>query len=300
MKSERNKSEGQKGDDSVSKLAHDIRTPLVIIDNFLAYISSQIRDEDMRTFYEAACLSLKKVERLVDSLRAGSSLQPSTTGDSILRNYCDMVELIRGVLAELQPMAKTKGVRLSFIGPDHLVCLVDPLAIERVVANLVKNGLEAADKVEGFVIVKLYQCGSSVSVDVRDNGRGIAPEYIDKIFDVGFTYGKEGGEGIGLAYCKEAVESHGGSITVHSRPGVGTLFTIVIPSSVVAVCDVNIGNQQMPGPSASLRICTVDGATQGLRRWISHWRSIYKTDEIRHVNDGRFTIGYVEDSIGFD
>ncbi|MFH1830521.1 MAG: hybrid sensor histidine kinase/response regulator, partial [Pseudomonadota bacterium] len=75
--------------------------------------------------------------------------------------------------------------------------------------------------------------GGDLVISVVDNGKGISSEDLSHVFDSFFTKGKKGGTGLGLAYCKQVVEAHGGSIDVESEVGKGTMFTIRMPGCVI-------------------------------------------------------------------
>ncbi len=128
----------------------------------------------------------------------------------------------------LQARLDECGVRLETVSnPARLEVLADPALLEQVLINLVLNACEAVrgqaqPRVE--IAASLDERGRPV-IQVRDNGRGIAPENLDKIF-VPFFSTKEGGSGIGLSLSRQIMRLHGGSISVTSRPGRETVFTL--------------------------------------------------------------------------
>jgi signal transduction histidine kinase len=101
--------------------------------------------------------------------------------------------------------------------------------------NLIINGLQAMDGSGGRIEVALSPeaHGRRARIDVTDSGRGIGPEDIAKVFEPYFST-KETGTGLGLAIVKKAVEDHHGTITVRSKPGEGTTFTITLPVSTLS------------------------------------------------------------------
>ena len=95
--------------------------------------------------------------------------------------------------------------------------------------NLIINGLQAIDGDGGNILIKLSSEDSErVRVEVIDTGRGIAPEDISKVFEPYYST-KDTGTGLGLAIVRKAVEDHGGTVSVHSKQGSGTTFTIILP-----------------------------------------------------------------------
>ena len=134
---------------------------------------------------------------------------------------------------------------LKNLFPDNFIHILPPsteihlqadrVQIEQVLINLVRNAREACNAVEWDECIE-PQIEVSVSnhpewrvaISVADNGEGILPEVLDKIFVPFFTT-KEGGSGIGLSLCRQIMHLHGGSITATSTPGTGTCFTLLFP-----------------------------------------------------------------------
>ena len=111
----------------------------------------------------------------------------------------------------------------------------DRVQIEQVLINLVRNAREACNAVEWdecigprIEVSVFHHPEWRVAISVADNGEGILPEVLDKIFVPFFTT-KEGGSGIGLSLCRQIMHLHGGSITATSTPGTGTCFTLLFP-----------------------------------------------------------------------
>jgi two-component system nitrogen regulation sensor histidine kinase NtrY len=135
--------------------------------------------------------------------------------------FAQVAQLLRTRLDEC-------GVRLvTFSNPARLEVLADPNLLEQVLINLILN---ACDAVSGQahphieLTASLDERGRPV-IQVRDNGAGIAPENLDKVF-VPFFSTKEGGSGIGLSLSRQIMRLHGGSISVTSKPGRETVFTL--------------------------------------------------------------------------
>ena len=277
----------QKKRDFISKWAHDVRTPLTVLHTYLHLSEKHVKgDERMKDFHESALFSLDKVLKLINALE---DWDPQ---NEIKKEVADISDLMKKTLLELKVLADKEGVELKYIGPDHLLGNIDSLALERVIQNLVKNAIQAADdkKEWSTIEVRLFQRGDTFLVDVWDNGRGIAPENIGRIFEKGVTIGDHGGTGIGLAYCKEVIEKQGGTLSVHSQVGTGTLFSIIMPQAVVAACHVTHNN-----PS-HLDVWSAEGGNN-IESWIKRWQENHKIGETRRVNVHRFMLDHQEDSI---
>jgi len=106
--------------------------------------------------------------------------------------------------------------------------------LEQVLLNLIKNGIDAV-KADGHIWISARHIGVSTGLDeveilIEDDGPGIDPEHVKRIFDPFFTTKDVGkGSGLGLFIVHDIVEWHGGTITVDSRPGLGTTFIIWLP-----------------------------------------------------------------------
>ena len=108
--------------------------------------------------------------------------------------------------------------------------MADRDSLRSVFTNLVINAVEAIDGEGGSISIKLSNTDpNSVKVEITDSGCGIAAEDISKVFEPYFST-KETGTGLGLAIVKKAVDDHGGTISVASKEGSGTTFTIILPA----------------------------------------------------------------------
>ena len=126
---------------------------------------------------------------------------------------------------DLQPFA-TNPVDLTFDPGDDLVVSGDRDQLSRVIASLVANAVEAMPN-GGKVSVSARTAGEGVELEIADNGAGIAPEILDRVFDPLFTTGRNSA-GLGLTVVRQIVEAHGGTVRVSSTPDVGTTVTLVL------------------------------------------------------------------------
>lgn len=137
-------------------------------------------------------------------------------------------ELVGSIVQLMQTDVKNAGVNLSFeIQPADLSVLADNEQIEMVLINLIKNAVEALSGEEGaFIQIKGYKDeNQQVSIDIIDNGPGIIPEALEKIF-IPFYTTKKTGSGIGLSLSRQIMQMHGGLLKVASEVNEGTTFTL--------------------------------------------------------------------------
>jgi signal transduction histidine kinase len=211
-------------------IAHEIRNPLNYINLTLDHLRSSFAPEDAK--------KRETFERLADQLK--SEVQ------RINRHITDFLKYSRPSALELESLdlrveaedalrvisgqALERGVetRLEAQGPVPLV-VADRDSLRSVFTNLLLNSLEAIDGNGGSVSIKLSSEGEDrARVEISDTGRGITSDDIAKVFEPYFST-KETGTGLGLAIVKKAIDDHGGSISVSSKAGSGTTFTIILP-----------------------------------------------------------------------
>ena len=211
-------------------IAHEIRNPLNYINLTLDHLRSSFAPEDPA--------KRETFERLADQLK--SEVQ------RINRHITDFLKYSRPSALELQSLdlraqaedalrvitgqAAESGIETSLeeLGKVPLV-MADKDSLRSVFTNLLINSLEAIDGEGGSVGIKLSaEATNRARIEITDSGRGIAPEDIAKIFEPYYST-KETGTGLGLAIVKKAIDDHGGSISVSSKQGSGTTFTIILP-----------------------------------------------------------------------
>ncbi len=147
-----------------------------------------------------------------------------TLASEILRVPVNVLELVSDSVSALM---FSEDVALN-VAIDDLVVNLDYVSMVRVVTNLVKNAVEAMPD-GGTLSVKGCVMDGALSLVVADTGLGMSDETLGNLFTPFYTT-KETGTGLGLAYCRQAVEAHGGTIAVKSVVDEGTIFTISIPT----------------------------------------------------------------------
>jgi two-component system CheB/CheR fusion protein len=198
-------------------LGHDLRNPIQTIKNsiYLLRESPGETEERLKDIDDVA----NRMITMVEELRANIRNPPFTPqkvdlGDFIGRCLKD-ASIPPGVTTHLIVGAGLKSVTL------------DPFAMQRVLDNLVRNAFEAMPR-GGDLSVSAEVVGSDAVINVSDTGVGIPEEMRAKLFKA-FNTSKSGGLGLGLAYCKRAVEAHGGIITVESNVDEGTTVMVKLP-----------------------------------------------------------------------
>jgi len=210
---------------AVGKIAgfvrHDLRNPLGVIGNSIYFLKSRLVGADDKVARHLAIIEqqVAKADAIIgDLLDFSKAMAPKPT-------LCDLREIVRQSLESLVIPAKIR-VEVSFAGEITTVWL-DGELMERLLKNLIKNGVEAMPE-GGRLDIEVRIGAEQVEIAVADQGVGIAEEHLDKIFEPLYTL-KPGGSGLGLACVKHIVEEHRGKIEVNSRVGRGTRFTVRLP-----------------------------------------------------------------------
>jgi two-component system sensor histidine kinase BaeS len=212
----------------MADIAHELRTPLTVIRSDLEALLDGVYEPTPQTLASIQEETLL-LARLVDDLRA---LAQAEAGQLRLeREPLDLAELLRGVAAGFNLQARSQGQELRLDLPaDSVVVEADPLRVRQVVTNLVSNALRHAPDA-GHVVVSAVGLPEEVQVSVADDGPGIAPQDLARVFDR-FWHGPQPraqGSGLGLTIARELVRAHGGRIWVESDLGKGSTFFFTLP-----------------------------------------------------------------------
>ncbi len=205
-------------------VSHELRNPLNVIKTSSYYLRNRLEDcdEKVERHLDRVERSVERADRTISDLLAFSRLKP-TKFDRI-----HLESLVQRVVAETQLPGRTS---ISVDAPEDLPEVrVDQVQMEQVLHNLILNACQALNG-DGHIDIDLRIEGDRLAMAVRDNGCGIAPADLSKVFEPLFTTKAEG-TGFGLAVCKRIVEEHGGTIDMESEPGKGTVATIRIPLEV--------------------------------------------------------------------
>ena len=216
-------------DDLTHMVVHDLRNPLSVIFGFLDIMDHESSRLSART---RAFLPLARfcAEDLLNMISSILDVSKMGAGEMKLqREPCDLNALLRAVVATTQPLGN-RTVTVCVQEPAQTVT-VDVGLIRRVIQNLLGNALRYTPA-DGNVRVAVSASASEVRIAVTDAGPGIAAEDHQRIFE---KFGQVGdpsnrvGTGLGLTFCKLAVEAHGGRIGVESEEGKGSTFWLVLP-----------------------------------------------------------------------
>jgi signal transduction histidine kinase/CheY-like chemotaxis protein len=221
-------------DEFIATLSHELRNPLAPLRNSLQLMRLTGRAEgEAAPIHEMMERQVNYLVRLVDDLLEISRISRGTF--ELRKSRVDVGSVVRNAIETSEPLIQAGGHRLETRLPDAPLWLDgDPVRLAQVLANLLNNSAKYTDA-GGRIWVTVSRQGQWVEISVRDNGWGISPEVLPKVFDM-FTRGDrsstrmQDGLGIGLALATRLAEMHGGTITVRSDgPGKGSEFTVRLP-----------------------------------------------------------------------
>jgi PAS domain S-box-containing protein len=220
-------------DDLMAMVYHDLRSPLSNIISSLEMLNMLLppeEGENYRTILAIAIRSTERMQRLIATLldiyrlEAG---QPITN-----RQRVEVLPLVQEAVSAVQPVVENKGLEMAVEVEEGLPPLwIDGDMIRRVLINLLDNATKFI-LFQGTVRLSVRKMGDRVIFSVQDNGPGIPPDKLELIFDKFARLQVDRfpkGLGLGLAFCKLAVRSHGGEIWVESELNAGSTFYFSLP-----------------------------------------------------------------------
>jgi signal transduction histidine kinase len=211
-------------DELSSTIAHEIRNPIAAAKSLVQQMGEDPHSVENVEYAKVALDELDRVERRIAHLLKFAKEEDYAMAPVNLASVVDSaLTQLRGKL----DAAKVAPVRNYITGPT---IIADAEKLKQVFANVLDNAIDAFDGVPENRRVELFieNGGSSATVRVRDNGCGIPPDKLDRIFNPFFTT-KEKGTGLGMAISRKIVEAHAGTMDVASEAGRGTEFIVTLP-----------------------------------------------------------------------
>ena len=222
----------------VANVSHDLRTPVAILHGYLETLclkDKQLTHDEKLQYVHMALLSSERLNHLINELFELAKLEAHETVPH--KESFNLSELAYDVVQKFQLKAEKKQITLQLHTEDNAIFAhADIALIARVFENLIGNAVKFTPE-QKTIEIHLTASGDLIITRIKDNGPGIAPEDLERIFDRFYQGDKNNNRskpgGLGLAIAKRIMELHQGTIEVASQPGDGTEFTFALPATGV-------------------------------------------------------------------
>jgi heavy metal sensor kinase len=215
-----------------ASISHELRTPLAVLRGEAEVALMQASSpEQYRRVLSSQLEEFEKLSRMINQLL---TLARAESGDvAIAHEPVNISNMCRSLAEQLEPVAASKDVSLSWNCSPDVMLQGDASWIERIILNLADNAIKFT-RPGGHVSMNVTRNGNNAILEVADDGIGIAPDAVSHIFERFYRAdpsraNRADGAGLGLSLVKWAVDQHRGSVQVESIPGNGTRFVVKLP-----------------------------------------------------------------------
>lgn len=216
-----------------TNVSHEFRTPLTLILTPVEKLLRTTEDPTQHKQFELIYRNARRLLNLVNQLLDFRKLEVQEIRFNPSEG--DIVNFIRETVFSFSDLSEKKDVHLEFeTNIEHFETIFDQDKLEKILFNLLSNAFKFTPEHGSIAVALKMGEGNMLSISVRDSGIGIPADKMERIFerffqnDVPNTMVNQG-SGIGLSITREFVKAHGGTITVESTPGIGSVFTVVLP-----------------------------------------------------------------------
>ena len=221
--------------DMISLMSHELRTPLTSINGFAELL---VMDDnvpaDAREFLQIISNESQRMSRMIDTFLSVTQLERGDKKE-VTKIALRLDDAVRETIAAMMPVAKKKRIRLIEQGNGYIPPVAaDKSLITQVISKLLDNAIRYSPERTAVTTSTVLEA-EAVRVIVEDRGYGVPSESLDRIWEKFYRVTRDGQEkdeestGLGLAFVKEVVEQHGGSVAVESEVGRGSKFSFALP-----------------------------------------------------------------------
>lgn len=226
----------QRRQDYLAFIAHDLRTPLSAIGLAARVLElgagDTSRPQQSLQMLRTLTRNVQHLSALVDKVLEENISMETESGIRLERRLLDLWPLVEGLVHDLHPVAGTGSTMLVNQVPVDLVIYADASLLRRVFQNLIANAINYTPRGEVVISARNLDETGTVECTVSDNGSGIAPDQMEKIFEKYESNPEQsGGFGLGLAIFKTFIDAHDGVVSVESTEGVGSTFRFTMPGN---------------------------------------------------------------------
>ncbi|UUC44595.1 ATP-binding protein [Flavobacterium cerinum] len=220
-------------DEFLDTVTHELRTPITAIkaSSEILYEDDDIPEDLRKQFLKNIISESDRLNRLINKILDLEKFETGKQQIQLVKNSLD--HTIVTALEPLQQLIRNKNIAVHFLTETTAEAWYDEERIIQVVTNLVSNAVKFCPEKNGQIAITITDTGNEIQTSVKDNGKGIAPEDLDAIFDKFYqstnqNIKKPVGSGLGLAICKQIIEHHKGKIWAENNDN-GAVFYFTLP-----------------------------------------------------------------------
>ncbi len=224
--------------DFVANVSHEIKTPLTAIKGFVETLQQGKveKKQEKERFLGIIQKHVDRLDAIIEDLLALSRIEQEDDKKEIQFESVKIADVFQAAIQLCQPIAEKQNIHINLDCEKDTTALLDPALIEQAVVNLLDNAIKFSEP-GSTIHVKSHHQGNEMILSVQDQGIGIAQKHLPRLFERFYRVDKArsrsmGGTGLGLAIVKHIAQAHGGHVTVDSKLGEGSHFSIHIPQKV--------------------------------------------------------------------
>jgi two-component system phosphate regulon sensor histidine kinase PhoR len=224
--------------DFVANVSHELKTPITSIKGFIETLRDGAirKPADAEKFLEITAKQADRMNSIIEDLLLLSRVEQDASEAKIVLESAPVRGAILEAIQVCEPKAHAKDIRIAVDCPGDVAARMNAALLEQAIINLVDNAIKYSDP-GSLVNVDVERTTGEVIIRVRDQGCGIEPEHLSRIFERFYRIDKArsrklGGTGLGLSIVKHIIQAHDGTVEVESKPGAGSTFTIRLPRGV--------------------------------------------------------------------
>ena len=219
----------------ISNISHDLKTPITSVKGYVEGIMDGVADtpEKMDRYIRTIYNKANDMDKLINELTVYSGIDTNRIPYNFQK--INVADYFGDCVEEVGLDLESRNITLNYtnvVAPDTVV-IADSEQMKRVINNIISNSCKYIDKPQGVIDIRILDEVDSVRVEIEDNGKGIAPRDLSRIFERFYRTdasrnSAQGGSGIGLSIVKKIIEDHGGYIWATSKENEGTCIHFVI------------------------------------------------------------------------
>ncbi|HCT92003.1 MAG TPA: two-component sensor histidine kinase [Lachnospiraceae bacterium] len=207
---------------SLSKISHEIRNPVTLINSFLQMLAAEHPEVCTYRYWDDIMENMTFLRELL------TDLSDYNNARILHKSETNPYWLLSSVVESVRPSLREQHVDIQLNKESAIPSFfIDGTRIREVLLNLIRNAAEAMPD-GGEITCSIFTDGDRLFIRIRDNGPGIPEEYLPTIFDTFVTHKKDG-TGLGLSIARTIAEAHGGTLSIFTDLGKGSEFTLMLP-----------------------------------------------------------------------